>query len=101
MCRRGHADEVAKCLVQNPGLLNCLNGEPLSLSVMSREIGVIGVLMTHSGLEVNLKGESGSGYLPEGGNLQLLQHFMFKINMEELHYTKVEVQMILKLYVNY
>ena len=57
MCKEGKADNVRKCLGFNPSLLNCLNGEPLRLVVLGRQLGVIEVLMNNTELKVNLRGE--------------------------------------------
>ena len=57
-CKKGNKDVVAKSLEINPGLLNCLQGEPLRQAVLGRNMAVIETLMANMELDINLPGES-------------------------------------------
>ena len=59
MCKKGRANEVGECLGYNPDLLNCLDGTPFRQAVLGRNMEVMEVLMGHSGLQINMRGESG------------------------------------------
>ena len=57
LCKRGEADLVAKYLEHTPGLLNCLEGEPLRQATLGRNIVVVEMLLARDGILVNLMGE--------------------------------------------
>ena len=58
-CKRGEAELVAKYLEHTPGLLNCLEGEPLRQATLGRNITVVEMLLAKAGILVNLSGELG------------------------------------------
>ena len=57
MCRVSEPDKVRKCLEYNPGLLNCMSGQPLREAVKDENLPVMETLMNQRGIDVNLKSE--------------------------------------------
>ena len=57
MCRVSEPDDVCKCLEYNPGLLNCMSGQPLREAVTGENLPVMDTLMNRKGIDVNLKSE--------------------------------------------
>ena len=56
MCKKGKKAEVGIYLDQNPGLINCLNGEPLRLAAQGNNISVLRMLVGIKDVQVNMKG---------------------------------------------
>ena len=53
---------MSKYLAHNPDLLNSLQGSPLRMAALGRNMKVIEVLMENTALDVNQRGEPGFVY---------------------------------------